>query len=114
MNKKQVAGAVLFSAALGLGQGPDAHATTTDKANTYKAAQHFLHQLDRHGNKVPWDGRYSYNEKTELCLELFNGTDHSLTFKTHHDTPQGFYIRVCGDGNYYVNDGTPFKGMKSY
>jgi hypothetical protein len=61
---------------------------------------------------VPWDGRFSYSEKTEICLEVFNGTRHDI--KWHHEVPSGFYLKICADGEYVVSDGRPLPHMQAY
>jgi hypothetical protein len=61
---------------------------------------------------VPWDGRFSYNEKTEICIEVFNGTRRDLTW--HHQVPSGFYLKICADGERVVHDATPFPHMQTY
>lgn len=62
--------------------------------------------------KVPWDGRYS-DYKGEFCVEVFNGTGADIR-QYGHGVPPGFYLRVCDDGNYYTNDGKPFRGMRGF
>jgi hypothetical protein len=114
----KVAGGTLASLILGCGPSASVHPytagiphSTPGQGSIYHEAEKFIR---RDHIKVPWDGRYSYNEKTELCLELFNGTTHDIRIYGGLLAP-GFYIRTCeGNNKYTVHDGTTFKGMETY
>lgn len=90
-------------------QAAPAHASTHTE-RIYAQAQWLIH-ADR--VKVPWDGRYQAASPHGFCIETFNGSTHDIT-QYGHGVPAGFYLRFCEDGNYFVNDGLPFKHMRSY
>lgn len=79
-------------------------------ATIYRDAQHVLSDTK---TRTPWDGRYAYTKRHGMCVETFNGTRHDIT-TYGHGLPPGFYLKVCADGNYYVNDGVHFPGMRAY
>jgi hypothetical protein len=100
---------------LGLVVRPDGVIAVTS-AHSDQFHQSIWHQaqtlIRRDHVAVPWDGKFSYNEKTELCIEVFNGTRHDITW--HHAVPSGFYLKICADGEYFVNDATPFPHLQTY
>lgn len=63
--------------------------------------------------RVPWDGRYERATTHGFCVETFNGTSHDIRQFGARLAP-GFYLKVCENGNYFVNDGVPFRGMEAY
>lgn len=105
--KRLCAASAITGLAIGASVAP---ATASDtKANVYSAVQHLIADSN---SRVPWDGRYS-DRHHRLCIETFNGTSHDIK-QWRHGVPPGFYIKVCDDGNFYVNDGLPFAHMTSY
>lgn len=120
MNKKSVVGATLLAGVLSLNSATQGHATEASPnraadhyhATIYSSAQHLIREAHIH---VPWDGRYSYNEKTELCIETFNGSSR-IVKQYGYGVPPGFYLKFCqaGPNDFQVHDGTPFRGMEAY
>jgi putative methionine-R-sulfoxide reductase with GAF domain len=112
MNKSATVAAVVTSGVLGFASlhpsGAQVQHQPSNKPHTY----HQVQALIKHAHlNVPWTGRYSTTDK-RLCVEVFNGTNHDI--KWHYELAPGFYLKVCSDGNYYVNDGTPFKHLRAY
>lgn len=64
------------------------------------------------GNHAPWDGRYG-EKHSSFCIETFNGTNGDIR-EWGHGMPPGFYILVCENGQFYVNDGIPFRHLHSF
>jgi hypothetical protein len=113
--RRAIVAGVITAAAIGAAtHGPFLSASSATPTQSHSAfqrtewhnAEHLI--ADQHVH-VPWDGMVSYNEKTEFCVETFNGTRHDIT-QYGHGVPPGFYVKFCTNGQYYVNDGVPFKG----
>lgn len=78
-------------------------------AHTFARAQHLLSDS---GDRAQWDGRYG-ERYSSFCVETFNGTNRDIR-EWGHGMPPGFYILVCENGQYYINDGMPFRNLKAY
>lgn len=69
-----------------------------------------------------WDGKYSYSERSEYCVELFNPSNRPAYANPRplglwDDTlPGGGYLKVCQDSpsDYHYHDGNNFKHMETY
>lgn len=92
----------------------NAHAKTNNakfQANVYRNAQKTMREL--HITKLNWDGRWSYSERSEMCVETFNGTNHNIRLNHYKWTVgTGLYIKWC-NSNYYTSD-SPFPHMHSF
>jgi hypothetical protein len=86
---------------------------TASSDRFHRSIWHQAQSLIAHDHiTVPWDGRFSYSEKTEICVEVFNDTRHDITW--HHQVPSGDYLKICADGEYVVHDAAPFPHMQAY
>lgn len=83
---------------------------STETSRVYAEAQWLIRAERVH---VPWDGGYERATAHGFCIETFNGSAHAMRQYGARLAP-GFYLKICEDGSYFVNDGVPFHRMRAY